>query len=47
MKTAPRKQYTTEELKAMLEAEVAKAQGQNVYTDRRKILIEMLKMRGV
>jgi len=37
-------QYTTEELKAMLAAEILKV-GQHVYTDRRRTLEEMIKMR--
>lgn len=41
-----RKQYTTEELKAMLATELEKT-GRNVWSDRRKTLEEMLRMRGV
>ena len=46
MKTAVRKQYTNEELKAMLALEIEKC-GQHVWSDRRKTIEEMLKMRGV
>lgn len=43
MKTA-RKQYTNEELKTMLALEIEKFGG--AYTDRRKTIEEMLRMRG-
>lgn len=43
---AIRKQYTNEELKAMLALEIEKF-GQHVWSDRRKTIEEMLKMRGV
>ena len=46
MKTAIRKQYTNEDLKAMLALEIEKF-GQHVWSDRRKTIEEMLKMRGV
>lgn len=39
-----RKQYTTEELKTMLAAEIQKT-GANVWSDKRKTLEEMIKMR--
>jgi uncharacterized protein (UPF0216 family) len=38
--------YTNEDLKAMLAKEIEKV-GPHVWTDRRKTLEEMLKMRGV
>jgi uncharacterized protein (UPF0216 family) len=46
MKTAVKKQYTNDELKAMLALEIEKC-GQHVWSDRRKTIEEMLKMRGV
>jgi hypothetical protein len=46
MKTNVKKQYTNEELQAMLSAEIQKV-GQNVWSDRRKTIEEMLRMRGV
>lgn len=39
-----KKAFTTQELETMLAAEIVKC-GQNVYTDRRKTLEEMLRMR--
>ena len=45
MKTV-RKQYTNEELKSMLALEIEKC-GQYVWSDKRKTIEEMLKMRGV
>jgi hypothetical protein len=45
MKTA-RKQFTTEELQRMLTEEIAKI-GEFVWSDRRKTIEEMLKMRGI
>jgi hypothetical protein len=44
--TAKRKHYTTEELKLMLVLEIEKC-GQHVWSDRRKTIEEMLKIRGV
>lgn len=44
MKTIIKKQYTTEDLKDMLKAEIEKT-GLNVYSDKRKTLEEMIKMR--
>jgi hypothetical protein len=41
-----RKQYTNEELKQMLALEIEK-NGLHVWTDKRKTIEEMLKMRGV
>ncbi len=41
-----RKQYTNEDLKTMLAAEIQKT-GPNVWSDRRKTIEEMLRMRGV
>jgi hypothetical protein len=46
MKKIVRKQYTNEELKLMLTLEIEKC-GQGVWSDRRKTLEEMLRMRGV
>lgn len=41
-----RKQYSNEELKTMLNAEIENC-GLHVWSDRRKTLEEMLKIRGV
>ncbi|MCA6368225.1 MAG: hypothetical protein IM618_14370 [Cytophagales bacterium] len=41
-----RKQYTNEELTSMLIAEVQR-DGKGVWSDRRRTLEEMLRMRGV
>lgn len=46
MKAQIKKQYTNEELLNMLKAEIEKC-GQHVWSDRRKTIEEMLKMRNV
>jgi len=46
MKTTVRKQYTNEDLKSMLALEIERC-GQYTWSDRRKTIEEMLKMRGV
>ena len=45
-KMTTKTRYTNEDLKAMLAKEIEKV-GPHVWTDRRKTLEEMLKMRGV
>lgn len=42
----PKLRFTNEDLKAMLATEIQKT-GKHVYSDRRKTLEEMLRMRGV
>jgi hypothetical protein len=44
--TTQRKQYTNEELKSMLLIEIEKC-GDYVWSDRRKTIEEMLRIRGV
>lgn len=44
MKTETKKQYTTKELESMLACEIAKY-GKHVWSDRRKTIEEMLKIR--
>ena len=46
MRTQARKIYTNEDLKSMLALEIEKC-GQYVWSDRRKTIEEMLRMRGV
>ncbi len=46
MTTTIRKQYTSEDLKTMLALEIEKC-GQHIWSDRRKTIEEMLKIRGV
>ena len=46
MKTATKKQYTNEELKTMLALEIEKC-GQYVWSDKRKTIEEMLRIRGI
>jgi uncharacterized protein (UPF0216 family) len=44
--TTTRKSYTNEDLKKMLALEIEKC-GQHVWSDRRKTIEEMLRMRGI
>jgi ABC-type uncharacterized transport system auxiliary subunit len=46
MRTQARKIYTNEDLKSMLALEIEKY-GEGVWSDRRKTIEEMLRMRGV
>ena len=46
MRTQSRKIYTNEDLKSMLVLEIEKC-GEGVWSDRRKTIEEMLRMRGV
>jgi hypothetical protein len=46
MKAQVKKVYTNEDLKSLLALEIEKC-GQYVWSDRRKTIEEMLKMRGV